>query len=114
MKSLFNFPKVIAICVALMFAVSSLHAYSPHERAGTKTELKVKGFNLVDVSVTVAHEVNQLNFAFSVADAAANQVCTDERYFTYLKPVNDAKPDNTNIQIWRSKTLNLNSVMRDC
>ena len=108
MKNLFKLllvPIVLIVClIAFLTAVP--------KGSDTVKKQTEKGYTLNVSKIAV---LNQASPAPVFELHLARQVNLNNfRPVSYIRPVNDKKPDNTYVQIWLHKQLNLKNTMRDC
>lgn len=101
----YAFKALFVLLISLTFLTAS--AYSP----GITKEKT--GFT-VKVDKTVKADIGSAYSIASIADIPARENLTMNIHFSYVQPVNDPKPDNTNFQLVRMHTLKLHKAIRDC
>lgn len=102
----YAFKALFVLPITLTFLTAS--AYS------LPGQLKQKNEFIVKVDKTVKADVNSVYSIASIADIPVAESLAMNIHFSYIKPVNDPKPDNTNYQLIRTATLKLHKAIRDC
>lgn len=103
MKNLFKIGIAGCLLSLLSFSFLTVSGCSPG-KADKGKHISTGGSPVVSMPVSTSSFAVVTETAFELPDQAV----------TYLKPVNDPKPDNTNYQLVRKESLKLHKAIRDC